>query len=196
MKGSCCVVEDFQQISRQLETVLDALNNAMPLSDEHILLIGASTSEVIGEHIGSAGTVDVASTIFETLKKFQEKTHVQLAFQCCEHLNRAIVVEKSTAKEQRLDQVTVVPVRSAGGAMASYAYQKLEQPVVVESIKADCGIDIGDTFIGMHLKPVVVPIRCEVSEIGHAHVTFARTRPKLIGGERAVYPSKETVNHF
>lgn len=190
------MVEDFQEISRQLETVLDALNDAMPLSNEHILVIGASTSEVIGKHIGSAGTVEVANTIFETLKKFQSKTGVQLAFQCCEHLNRAIVVERETASANRLEQVTVVPVRSAGGAMAAYAYQKMVQPVVVESILGDCGIDIGDTFIGMHLKSVVVPVRCEITEIGHAHVTLARTRPKLIGGERAVYPSRETINHF
>ncbi|WEG13104.1 TIGR01440 family protein [Pullulanibacillus sp. KACC 23026] len=195
-KGSRCVVEDLQDIGRQLETVLNALNDAMPLSHEHILIVGASTSEVIGQHIGSAGTVEVASAIFGALKRFQSQTGVQLAFQCCEHLNRAIVVEKETAKENRLEQVTVVPVRSAGGAMAAYAYQKLDHPVVVEAIKGDCGIDIGDTFIGMHLKPVVVPVRCEVKEIGHAHVTIARTRPKLIGGERAVYPSRETVNHF
>lgn len=187
---------DLSGISVQLETVLNTLNSAMPLSDEHILVVGASTSEVIGKHIGSSGTIEVAQTIFETLKKFKDQTGVQLAFQCCEHLNRAIVVEKATARENRLDEVTVVPVRSAGGAMAAYAYQKLTNPVVVESIKADCGIDIGDTFIGMHLKPVVVPVRCEVKDIGHAHVTIARTRPKLIGGERAVYPSKETVNHF
>lgn len=189
-------MEDLQEIGRQLETVLDALNNAMPLNEEHILVIGASTSEVIGQHIGSAGTVEIAGAIFKTLKEFQAKTHVQLAFQCCEHLNRAIVVEREIAKEHRLDPVTVVPVRSAGGAMAAYAYQKLEHPVVVESIKGDCGIDIGDTFIGMHLKSVVVPVRCETKEIGHAHVTIARTRPKLIGGERAVYPSRETINHF
>lgn len=190
------MVEDLQKIGHQVESVLEALHNAMPLTQEHILVVGTSTSEVIGKHIGSAGTVDVANAIFDALKNFQKKTHVQLAFQCCEHLNRAIVVEKETAKELRLEQVTVVPVRSAGGAMAAYAFQKLENPVVVESIKADCGIDIGDTFIGMHLKSVVVPVRCEVKEIGHAHVTIARTRPKLIGGERAVYPSRETVNNF
>jgi uncharacterized protein (TIGR01440 family) len=195
-KEVVCVVEDFQKISLQLETVLKALNDAMPVSEEHVLVIGASTSEVIGKHIGSAGTVEVAGAIYDTLKKFKEQTGVQLAFQCCEHLNRAIVVEKSTAKELRLEKVTVVPVRSAGGAMAAYAFQKLVSPVVVESIKADCGIDIGDTFIGMHLKPVVVPVRCEVKEIGHAHVTIAMTRPKLIGGERAVYPEREKVNNF
>ncbi len=190
------MLRDLNEISLQLETVLKTLNEAMPLSEEHILIIGTSTSEVIGEHIGSAGTIDVAQVIYTTLKKFQDQTGVQLAFQCCEHLNRAIVVEKALAKDYRLEQVTVVPVRSAGGAMAAYAYQKLSNPVVVESIKADCGIDIGDTFIGMHLKPVVVPVRCEIKEIGHAHVTLARTRPKLIGGERAIYPNKETVNHF
>jgi uncharacterized protein (TIGR01440 family) len=185
--------EPLDHISEQVTAVLNALNEAMPLSKEHILVVGTSTSEVIGKHIGSAGTVEVAKAIYDALLAFQEKTGVHYAFQCCEHLNRALVVDEQLAKERGLERVTVIPVRSAGGAMATYAYCKMENPVVVESIKADCGIDIGDTFIGMHLKPVVVPVRCEVTEIGHAHVTVARTRPKLIGGERAVYPEKENI---
>ncbi|MGV3488733.1 MAG: TIGR01440 family protein [Tuberibacillus sp.] len=188
--------EELQKIYNQVTTVLDALNEAMPLCEEHILVVGTSTSEVIGRNIGSAGTVEIAKAIFDALTAFQEKTGVRYAFQCCEHLNRALVVDKQLAKERGLDVVTVMPVRSAGGAMATYAYSQMKNPVVVETIKADCGIDIGDTFIGMHLKPVVVPVRSEVTEIGHAHVTIARTRPKLIGGERAVYPKKEKINRF
>ncbi|MFC7391865.1 TIGR01440 family protein [Scopulibacillus cellulosilyticus] len=179
-----------------MEKVLDDLNKAMPLNSEHLLVVGTSTSEVIGEHIGTSGTVDVARAIYKALANFQEKTGVQYAFQCCEHLNRALVVERSVAKDRRLDLVTVVPVRSAGGSMATYAYNNLKDPVVVESVKADCGIDIGDTFIGMHLKEVAVPVRSSIREIGHAHITMARTRPKLIGGERAIYPEKEKINHF
>ncbi|MFC4619867.1 TIGR01440 family protein [Camelliibacillus cellulosilyticus] len=179
-----------------MSKALNALNHSMPLNEEHILIVGTSTSEVIGKHIGSAGTAEVAKMIYEALDVFRAKTGVQLAFQCCEHLNRAIVVDRKTAKENGLELVTVVPVRSAGGAMAAYAFSQMKDPVVVESIKADCGIDIGDTFIGMHLKAVVVPVRCEVKEIGHAHLTIARTRPKLIGGERAVYPEREKINHF
>lgn len=189
-------MEVLETISEQVTTVLNTLNDAMPLSEDHILVIGTSTSEVIGQHIGSSGTVEVAKAIFDALHAFQARTGVQLAFQCCEHLNRALVVERQTAKANGLEIVTVVPVRSAGGAMATYAFSKLKNPVVVENIKADCGIDIGDTFIGMHLRPVVIPVRSTVTEVGHAHVTIARTRPKLIGGERAVYPQKEKINRF
>jgi uncharacterized protein (TIGR01440 family) len=189
-------MDDLQTISNQVTTVLNTLNDEMPLSEDHILVVGTSTSEVIGQHIGSSGTVEVAKAIYESLAAFREKTGIKLAFQCCEHLNRALVVERETAKQYGYEIVTVMPVRSAGGAMATYAYSKLKNPVVVEYIKADCGIDIGDTFIGMHLKPVVIPVRSEVTEIGHAHVTIARTRPKLIGGERAVYPNKEKICRF
>lgn len=190
-------MDEFQEdIQRQLTQVLSDLNEAMPLSDRHILVIGASTSEVIGEHIGTCGTVEVAATIYKALTEFQQKTGVQFAFQCCEHLNRSLVVERTIADNKMLDQVTAVPVRSAGGAMAAFAFNKMKDPVVVEAIKADCGIDIGDTFIGMHLKSVAVPVRSSVRDVGKAHVTVARTRPKLIGGERAIYPEREKVNHY
>lgn len=190
-------MDEFQEdIQRQLSQVLEDLNGAVALNSNHLLLVGASTSEVIGEHIGTSGTVEVASTIYKVLMAFQKKTGVHYAFQCCEHLNRALVVERSVAEKNNFDPVTVVPVRSAGGAMAAYAFNKISDPIVVEHVKADCGIDIGDTFIGMHLKHVVIPVRSTVREVGRAHVTLARTRPKLIGGERAVYPEREKVNHF
>lgn len=115
-----------------------------------------------------------------------------MAFQCCEHLNRALVVEKELAIRERLEEVSVVPVPQAGGAMAAFAYRHLQDPTVVEFIKADAGIDIGDTFIGMHLKHVAVPVRVSVKTLGEAHVTLAKTRPKLIGGPRAVYDTVET----
>lgn len=153
----------------------------------NLIVIGCSTSEVIGEKIGTAGTEDVAAMIYDELYAFQERTGTHLVFQCCEHLNRALVIENEIAKEYKLEQVSVIPVRNAGGAMATYAYKRMKSPVVVEFIKADAGIDIGDTFIGMHLKHVAVPIRSEVKEVGQAHVTMAKTRPKLIGGVRAVY---------
>jgi uncharacterized protein (TIGR01440 family) len=146
---------------------------------------------VMGAKIGTAGTLEVAAMIFGQMKRLQEETGVALAFQCCEHLNRAVVVERKTALKQGLEEVSVIPVRKAGGAMAAYAYEQLEDPVVVEHIKADAGIDIGDTLIGMHLKHVAVPIRVSEKEVGSAHVTLAKTRPKLIGGPRAVYEKKE-----
>jgi uncharacterized protein (TIGR01440 family) len=178
---------DLQLWKQQWQTVLREFETQVPLSSEHILVIGCSTSEVIGQKIGTAGTTEVAAMLFHELKQLHEKTGVQLAFQCCEHLNRALVVEKKTAIERNLEIVSVIPVRSAGGAMAEYAYNHLKEPVVVEFIKADAGIDIGDTLIGMHLKHVAVPVRTSLKQVGHAHVTLAKTRPKLIGGARAVY---------
>jgi uncharacterized protein (TIGR01440 family) len=178
---------DLQQWKQQWQTILQEFRKQVPLSSEQIVVIGCSTSEVIGQKIGTAGTTEVAEMLFNELRKLQEETGVQLAFQCCEHLNRALVVEKKTAVENKLEIVSVIPVRSAGGAMAEYAYHHLQEPVVVEFIKADAGIDIGDTLIGMHLKHVAVPVRTSLKQVGHAHVTLAKTRPKLIGGARAVY---------
>ncbi|WKB35585.1 TIGR01440 family protein [Terrilactibacillus sp. S3-3] len=189
--------EAFQEeIEKQVSQVLEDLNRAMPLHSDHLLVVGCSTSEVIGKHIGTAGTMEVAGAIYRALSNFRAKTGVNLAFQCCEHLNRALVIDRKVAKERGFERVTVTPVRSAGGAMATFAFNNMEDPVVVEYISADCGIDIGDTLIGMHLKRVAVPVRSELKEIGHAHLTMARTRPKLIGGERAVYPEKEKVTRF
>lgn len=175
----------------QLHTMLTDLEEQSSFQAGHVFVIGCSTSEVIGEKIGTAGTVEAAEMIFSELKAFQDRTNADLAFQCCEHLNRALVVERETAVRNRLEAVTVTPVRTAGGAMATYAFSNFKDPVVVEFIKADGGIDIGDTFIGMHLKHVAVPVRSSVNQVGHARVTMAKTRPKLIGGERAVYASME-----
>jgi uncharacterized protein (TIGR01440 family) len=172
---------------QELQTILDQFSQQVSLNEHQTMVIGCSTSEVIGEKIGTAGTTEVAQMIFETLKEFQVKHGIQLAFQCCEHLNRALVVEKQTALRNGWEIVSVVPVPKAGGSMAAYAYEQMNDPVVVEFIKADAGIDIGDTFIGMHLKHVAVPVRCAVKQVGNAHVTLAKTRPKLIGGARAVY---------
>ena len=172
---------------KEAEQLLAEFRQQVELGEKKILVIGCSTSEVAGGRIGTSGTVEVAEMLFSVLKKVQDETGVQLAFQCCEHLNRAIVVERETAEKQFLECVSVVPVRKAGGSMATYAFEHMSDPVVVEFIKADAGIDIGDTFIGMHLKHVAVPIRTSGSSIGNAHVTMAKVRPKLIGGERAVY---------
>ncbi|MEY8752443.1 TIGR01440 family protein [Alkalicoccobacillus gibsonii] len=174
-------------ITLSLAKLVEDLHHAKPLTSDDLLVIGTSTSEVIGEHIGTNGSKEAAIAIYETLLAYQKKTGVALAFQCCEHLNRALVVDAETAKARMYEPVSAVPVRKAGGAMAEYAFSQMENPVLVEAIRADAGIDIGDTFIGMHLKSVVVPVRSTVKEIGAAHVTMAITRPKLIGGIRAVY---------
>lgn len=171
----------------QLGSILKDFSSQVSLDHRHMLVIGCSTSEVAGKKIGTAGTEQVAEMIFTKLKNLSEQTGVALAFQCCEHLNRALVIERKTALDKGLEEVSVIPVRTAGGAMATYAFEHFKDPVVVEHIKADAGIDIGDTFIGMHLKHVAVPIRAELKSVGDAHVTLATTRPKLIGGSRAVY---------
>lgn len=174
----------------ELSNLLFELHERFPLDEDKILVIGCSTSEVIGKTIGKAGSVDVASEFIEAFLAFRDKTGVHLAFQGCEHINRALTVERRTQKQFGLTEVTVVPVRSAGGAMAETAYERFEAPCVVEMIQADAAVDIGSTLIGMHLKPVAIPIRLSAKQLGEAYVTFAVTRPKLIGGPRAHYPAK------
>lgn len=179
--------EELEIWKNQFQTLLREFQKTAALKKQQLLVIGCSTSEVVGKRIGTEGTLDVAGMIFAVVKEFQEETGVQVAYQCCEHLNRALVLPKEAADSRGYEEVAVIPVRTAGGSMATYAYQQWSDGVVVEHIKADAGIDIGDTFIGMHLKHVAVPVRTTIKEIGHAHVTLAKTRPKLIGGERAVY---------
>ncbi|AOM81570.1 TIGR01440 family protein [Salisediminibacterium beveridgei] len=170
-----------------LTTALDELQEQANLKPGQLLVAGVSTSEVRGAKIGSNSADEVASALFEAFAAFAEKTGAVLAFQGCEHINRAVTVPRSYAEKHGLEPVTVVPVKKAGGSMAAHAYRHLEDPVVVEGVKADAGIDIGDTLIGMQLKAVAVPVRTSITDIGEAHVTFARTRPKLIGGARAAY---------
>lgn len=180
----------IQEWEKELEAILSEFKEIASLKPGELFVVGCSTSEVIGERIGTAGTFDVAAMIFRCLKKLQGDTGIELAFQCCEHLNRALVVERSVAKERRFDEVSVVPARTAGGAMATYAFESMDDAVVVEFVKAEAGIDIGHTLMGMHLKHVAVPVRVKQKNVGHAHVTLAKTRPKLIGGARAVYERK------
>jgi uncharacterized protein (TIGR01440 family) len=185
--------EELKLVAGQIKTLLNELNDHVNFTSDHVLVIGCSTSEVSGQRIGTSGTIEVAEVLFNEIKAFQDETGVQLAFQCCEHLNRAIVVQRKTAKSLQLDEVTVIPVRTAGGALASYAFRHLDDAVIVEHIKADAGIDIGDTLIGMHLKHVAVPLRTSIKQVGQAHITAAKTRPKLIGGARAVYSIDEDL---
>lgn len=179
--------DSFGSIIKQFATMVIEFQQQVNVSQSNLLVIGCSTSEVVGEEIGTAGSEIAASIIYDQLRQLQKQTGVALAFQCCEHLNRAIILEREVAEKHGYEEVTVIPTRNAGGAMATYAFEHFDDPVVVEYIKADAGIDIGDTFIGMHLKHVAVPIRITENNLGNAHVTFATTRPKLIGGERAIY---------
>lgn len=157
------------------------------LKSGDVVVIGCSTSEVIGEKIGTSGTVEVAQEIFNGINTALSEKGLFLAAQCCEHLNRAIIIEKEKADMLGLEQVCVVPHPHAGGSFATAAWHTMKNPVAVEEIKADAGIDIGTTLIGMHLKRVAVPVRLENNTIGEAKLSAARTRPKYIGGERAKY---------
>ncbi len=177
----------LQQVKQDMEHMVSEWLTTDYIAKDTLFVIGCSTSEVSGEHIGTAGSEEIAAIIFDALQRLANERRVHLAFQCCEHLNRAIVMEASIQEKLGLDPVSVIPHPKAGGSMASYAYKQLDKAVVVEEVVAHAGIDIGDTMIGMHLKKVAVPLRFMQKEIGNAHVTGARTRPKLIGGERATY---------
>lgn len=174
-------------IAQHMETIVRELVEAQHIGPGHIVVIGTSTSEVAGKRIGTAGAEEVAAQLYEGLRAVQRTHRFDVAFQSCEHLNRALVIERAVLQRANLSEVSAIPVPHAGGSMASYAFRKLEAPCLVEHIQADAGIDIGDTLIGMHLRPVAVPFRASLSRIGEAHVTAAYTRPKLIGGARAVY---------
>ena len=154
------------------------------LKKGNILVVGCSTSEVTGNKIGTNSSPDTAKELFDGIKKAADEKGIFVAAQCCEHLNRAIIIEAEAAQS---DPVNVVPQPKAGGSFATAAYKAFKEPVAVEDIKADAGIDIGFTMIGMHLKKVAVPVRLQNNKIGDALVLAARCRPKFIGGERAVY---------
>lgn len=175
----------MNNLYEQATAVMRELGEKAKLKAGDIVVVGCSTSEIIGSKIGTNSSPDVAGVVFSGIYDYANKMGWQLAFQCCEHLNRAIVVEKSTILNA--DIVNVVPQPKAGGSMATQAYKHFKNPVVVEEIKADAGIDIGFTLIGMHLKKVAVPLRLENNKIGEATILAARTRPKFIGGSRAVY---------
>ena len=155
------------------------------LKSGNIVVVGCSTSEVVGSVIGTNSNFEVAGEIFRALHDYTMSKGLFLAVQCCEHLNRAIITERKAVPFAEI--VNVVPQPKAGGSLATHAYRSFEDPVAIEEIKADAGLDIGFTLIGMHLKKVAVPLRLECNKIGEATVLAARTRPKFIGGARAVY---------
>ncbi|MBQ7225518.1 MAG: TIGR01440 family protein [Clostridia bacterium] len=172
-------------IKQECIDVISELCQAAKLKQGDILVVGCSTSEVVGSKIGTNSDPDTALEIFEGIYSVLKEKGIYLAVQCCEHLNRAIVTERAAVPFA--EAVNVVPQKKAGGSLATVAYSKMADPVVIEEIKADAGIDIGLTLIGMHLKRVAVPVRLSTNKIGNALFTCARTRPRFIGGERAVY---------
>ena len=180
----------LNDIKGQAEACLEELLAVAGLEAGDILVVGCSTSEIMGKRIGSEPSTEAAEAAFAGIYPLLREKGIWLAAQCCEHLNRALVIEKEAAARFDFPQVAVVPAPEAGGNWATWVYRHLKEPLAVENIdrhKAAAGIDIGETCIGMHLRPVAVMVRPAKPWIGEARVTMARTRPKLIGGERARY---------
>lgn len=159
------------------------------LKKGQLFVVGCSTSEVLGEKIGTASSYSTAEALFRGLSRAAKEVELYLCTQCCEHLNRAIITEREAAVMHGLNSylVNVIPKEKAGGSFSTVAYESFREPVALEKVRADGGIDIGDTFIGMHLKEVAVPLRLSKKTLGSAHITAARVRPKFVGGSRAVY---------
>ena len=175
----------LDEVRQQAAAAAGELAEAAHLRRGQIVVVGCSTSEVVGKKVGSWSTPEVADAIFEGLHSVFAPMGVYIAAQCCEHLNRAIIVEHEAVPT--LDIVNVVPQPKAGSSFATATYKACKHPVAVEEIRADAGLDIGGTLIGMHIKPVVVPLRIETKKIGEAPLVCARRRPKFVGGSRAVY---------
>lgn len=177
----------LEEITEQARQAVTELLAAARLRPGDIFVIGCSSSEVVGGHIGKDSSMEAARAILDGVYPILKAQGIYLAAQCCEHLNRAIVLEEAAALRYGYEVVNAVPQPHAGGSWAVNCWQTFERPVLVEEIKAAAGIDIGGTLIGMHLKRVAVPVRLSLNKIGEANILCARTRPKYIGGERAVY---------
>ena len=188
MAGTVHEVENhalLAEVEREAANAAQELVEAARLHRGQIVVIGCSTSEVVGHQVGSWSTPEAAQAIFRGLQSVFAPRGVYLAAQCCEHLNRALIVEHEAVPDGEI--VNVLPQPKAGSSFATAAYQAFRHPVALEEIRADAGLDIGGTLIGMHLKKVAVPVRLEQKHIGQAILLAARTRPKFIGGERAIY---------
>ena len=177
----------LEKIKSDAKIAVCELIEAAGLKKGDILVIGCSSSEMIGGTIGKNSAPEAADALLEAIYPVLSDAGIFLAAQCCEHLNRAIIIERECAQKYALEEVCAVPQAKAGGSFATAVYYKMNDPVAVENIKAHAGIDIGSTLIGMHLKAVAVPVRLSISKIGEAYIVCARTRPKFIGGERTAY---------
>ena len=175
----------YSELTKQAENVTKEIVEKAGLKKGQILVVGCSSSEICGDRIGTNSNLEVAQAVFKGIYGVLQEKGIYLAAQCCEHLNRAIIVERKAVPVA--DIVNVVPQPKAGGSFGTTAYKTFEEPVALEEIKADAGIDIGGTLIGMHLKKVAVPVKLENRKIGEANVLAARVRPKFIGGQRAIY---------
>lgn len=177
----------YETIKQEAMAAAREICQAAKLRRGQILVVGCSTSEVTGHKVGSDSSPAIGQAIYEGIQAVLAPQGIYLAAQCCEHLNRAIVLERAAAEQYGYEQVNAVPQPHAGGSWATNCWQAFAEPVLVEEVRAGAGIDIGGTLIGMHLRRVAVPVRLSLDHIGKAHILCARCRPKYIGGERAVY---------
>ena len=178
---------DLEKIEKDIRQITLELLEAAKLKAFDAVVIGGSSSEVLGKFLGSETNMEVARVIIKNVVSILKENQIYPVIQSCEHINRALVVEEEYALKNNLDPVAVIPIQEAGGGFSTAAMEILDQPVIVEHVKVKAGIDIGDVFIGMHLKDVGVVVRSEIKKIGEANLSMIRTRPKLIGGERAKY---------
>ena len=177
----------YNEITKQTEIVVTEVLEQAKLKPGSLFVIGCSSSEMVGKRIGKGSSMEAAQAAFEGIYPILQSKGIHLAVQCCEHLKRALIMERAAAEAKGYEIVNVMPQPHAGGSMAVTAWNAFEDPVAVETIQADAGMDIGGTLIGMHLRRVAVPVRTSLDHIGEAIVLCARTRPKYIGGPRAVY---------
>ena len=177
----------YEKIVERSKNMIEEFLSVVPMKASERLVIGCSSSEIVGESIGKGSNFNAASAVYEGIAPILAEKGIFLAAQCCEHLNRALVVERECAERYGLETVCVVPKAKAGGSFATTAWANFASPVAVETVRAHAGMDIGGTLIGMHLRAVAVPVRLQVGGIGNALLLAARTRPKFIGGIRARY---------
>ena len=180
-------MQDINKIKEQTLNVISELIKEADLKENDILVLGGSTSEIGGGSIGKDSSLEIGNAVIKEVLNITGKENINLAVQGCEHLNRALVIEREVAEKNNFEIVSVIPALHAGGAMSVAAFSQMKDPVMIEHVIAKAGIDIGDTEIGMHVKFVQVPLRLKEKYIGEARVTALKSRPKLIGGVRAIY---------
>lgn len=178
---------DQEMVRDQVSRALEELSRAGKLQIGAQIVVGCSTSEIAGGTIGHASAPEIGEWVARAVIDFCGKRGFVPVFQCCEHLNRCLVTTRENARRSRYIQVNAVPQPKAGGSVPAAAWKLLEDPCLVMQAQCDAGLDIGDTLIGMHLRPVAVPYRGEIRKIGHANLVCAFSRLPYVGGERAVY---------
>ena len=183
--------QEKQEITAQARQAVEELLAQANLRKGNVFVVGCSSSEIVGGHIGHDSSMEAAAAVYAGIAPVLQERGIWLAAQCCEHLNRALILEREAAEDYGWEEVCVVPRPHAGGSWATTCWKHFKDPVAVEAIQAHAGMDIGGTLIGMHLKRVAVPVRLSLDHIGRAILLCARTRPKLIGGERAKYTEED-----